>query len=117
MCFLEHVQASKINEAVTACNDVNEAAEIFQELFSCILDFHAPRKIFQTRKNYVPYLSDETKLLMAERDEEEATKLGDETLMEEFRKIRNQVRKKVKKVHSDYYKQKLSNKEVTSKKA
>ena len=59
VCFLEHVQASKINEAVTACNDVNEAAKIFQELFSCILDFHAPRKIFQTRKNYVPYLSDE----------------------------------------------------------
>ena len=43
------------------------------------------------RKNYVPYLSEETKLIMAERDalKEEGTKTGDEILHEEFKKKRN----------------------------
>ena len=76
---------------MTACDDLNEAAEIFQELFCHVLDRHAPRKVFQTRKNYLPYISEEIKLLMKERDalKEEATKHGDNELLKEYKKLRN----------------------------
>ena len=42
-------------------------------------------------KHYVPFLSEETKQLMKERNvlKEEATKLQDEKLMTEYRRIRN----------------------------
>ena len=59
--FLLDVQNSAINEAVLACENINEAADVFQELFGHVLDRHAPRKIFQTRNNYVPFISEETK--------------------------------------------------------
>ena len=63
------------------------------------MDRHAPRKVFQTRKHYVPYISEETKVLMAERDalREEATKHGDEELMKENKKLRIIVRHRLPK--------------------
>ena len=89
--FLVDIRNCCINESVTACDDLNEAAEIFQELFCHVLDRHAPRKVFQTRKNYLPYISEEIKLLMKERDalKEEATKHGDNELLKEYKKLRN----------------------------
>ena len=63
-------------------------------------------KTFQTRKNYVPYLSEETKALMQERNvlKQEATKTNDPVLMAEFRKIRNEVKKRVTSDEENYYK-------------
>ena len=76
--FLLDVQNCCINEAVLACNDINQAADTFKELFTCVLDRHAPRKVFQSRVHYVPFLSQETKILMKERDalQEEASHMG-----------------------------------------
>jgi hypothetical protein len=67
---------SEINRKVTEIEDVDEAAKMFQDVFCTILDKHAPVKIFQVRNNYVPYLSEDMKRLMVERDalKEEATK-------------------------------------------
>ena len=65
--FLTDFLNSGINQLVTAKDNVDEAAEVFQEKFCEILDFHAPIKTFQMRKHYLPQLSEETKLLIAER--------------------------------------------------
>ena len=62
--FLNDVRNSTINQDILKCNDIETAAETFQEQFGQILDKHAPVKIFQCRTNYVPYLSAETKILM-----------------------------------------------------
>ena len=117
--FLLDIQNCSIDEAVTACDDFDEAAQVFKDIFGHALDRHAPRKIFQTRKNYVPYLSEETKLLMAERDalQEEATKHGDRELMKEYKKLRNKVRHQLPKEQPDYYKKMFLDKTMSIRKA
>ena len=54
--------------SVYRCEDANEAAEIFTHKLTEILDRHAQVKVFQTRTNFAPWLSEETKQLMQERD-------------------------------------------------
>ena len=117
--FLQDIQNSCIDEAVTACGNLEEAAAVFQELFSHVLDRHAPHKVFQTRKHYVPFLSEETKLLMAERDalKEEATKNGDEDLLLEYRKLRNLIKHNIRIDEKNYYKVRFSDNKMTSKQA
>ena len=96
--FLSDVHERNINDEITAIDDIDEAALKFQEIFGSILDKHAPVKVFQIRKHYVPYLSEETKLLMEERDclKNEATVKKDEILLEEFKKKRNEVKVRCK---------------------
>ena len=54
--------------SVYCCEDVNKAAELFTQILGDILDRHAPVKVFQTRTNFAPWLSDETKNIMKERE-------------------------------------------------
>ena len=115
--FLMDVQNCCINEAVTACNNLEEAANAFQEIFVHVLDRHAPRKVFHTRKNYAPFISDDTKILIAERDalKEEATKHSDEELLREYRKLRNHVKRRIQDDKTNYYKTKFSDNKMTVK--
>ena len=117
--FLQDIHDTKINEAVTACDNIETAAETFQKLFGQVLDKHAPIKIFQSRKNYVPYLSKETKHLMDERNalKEEATATGDPELMKEFRVKRNEVKRRLESDEKEYYKNKFNDENLTVKKA
>ena len=55
--FLTDVYNSGINEEVTAVDDLEEAATKFQDMFVKILDKHAPVRVFQIKKSYVPYFS------------------------------------------------------------
>ena len=55
--FLTDIYNSDINRKVKAENDIEEAAKAFKDIFSEVLDFHAPIKIFQMRKNYSPEIS------------------------------------------------------------
>ena len=48
--------------------DVDDAVAVFSHLYLTVLDVHAPWVKFQKRKNYVPWLSEKTKLLIKERD-------------------------------------------------
>ena len=66
--FLKDINSSNLNEDVTAINNIKEAALEFERTFKEILDIHAPIKIFQTRKNYSPFLSDYIKTLLAARN-------------------------------------------------
>jgi hypothetical protein len=62
------IKALSINQKIMRCTDLETASRIFQEEFGKILENHAPVKVLQTRNHYLPYLSDETKLLMEERN-------------------------------------------------
>ena len=82
---------------MTGIDDIEEAAVEFQNIFKTILDKHAPMKTFQIRKHYIPYLSEETKLLMEERDalKQEATYHQDGVLLYEYKKKRNEFKESV----------------------
>ena len=53
--------SSNINQEVSESNDIDEAAEVFENSFRIILDKHAPMKTIQIRKNFSPFLSNNTK--------------------------------------------------------
>ena len=93
--FLVDILNSNLNEAVCACDDLEEASKLFEETFRNILDIHAPIKTFQMRKHYSPYVSDQTKLLMKERNElkEEATHCGNKESEKEFKKKGKAIKK------------------------
>ena len=104
--FLLDIHRSRINAEVLACEDLDTAASVFEERFTEILDFHAPVKIFQTRNNYVPYLSEETKMIMEERDalKKAATENMDEALFKEFKIKRNEVKMRLRLDEENYHK-------------
>ena len=51
--FLQDVNQCNINEAVTACTDIDDAAKTFQDLFSQVLDRHAPIKEIKKELCYI----------------------------------------------------------------
>ena len=65
--FLVDVANSDIDKEVTACDNVEDAATVFEQAFKTILDKHAPIRTFQMRKNYAPHVSETTKLLRKAR--------------------------------------------------
>ena len=89
--FLNDVRSSNIDDIVTTISDVDLAAQVFQNIFCSLFYKHAIVKVFQVRKHYVPYLSDETKILMAERDslKKESIKQNDPILHAELKLKRN----------------------------
>ena len=117
--FLIDIQNSNINIDVLACEDIDSAASVFQERFLEILNHHAPIKIFQTRKHYVPFLTEETKKLMEERDalKKVATENQDEILFKEFRIKRNEVKKRLPIDEENYHKNKFHDPNIDVRKA
>ena len=117
--FLLDIQSSSINADVLACEDIETAAAAFQDQFGKILDLHAPIKIFQTRKHYVPFLSDETKQLIEERNalKKVATNTQDEVLFKEFRIKRNVVKKRLENDEENYHKNKFHDPNIDVRKA
>ena len=68
---------------------------MFSSIFRSVLNRHAPIKVYNQRTNYRPFLSDMTKQIMKERDskKEAATRNSDPILLEEYRRLRNRVKK------------------------
>ena len=95
--FLCDVNNSDMNVNVPQAENLDEAADIFEKTFKSILDAHAPLKTFQMRKNYSPFITQETKDLIAERRtlQEEATRTGNLVLLKEFRNKCKEVKKAI----------------------
>ena len=117
--FLLDIRSSSINEDVLACDDIDSAATVFQEKFLDILNHYAPIKIFQTRKHYVPFLSEETKKLIEERDalKKAATEKQDKVLFKEFRIKRNEIKKRLPIDEEYYHKNKFNDPNIDTRKA
>ena len=105
--FLTDILNSTIDNDVTGSNDIEEAAEIFEQGFRSILDKHAPIKVFQMRKHYSPYVSELTKNLIKQRNylKEEAIATGDKNAEKAFKKKGKEIKKALT-VDKDNYFQK-----------
>ena len=76
-----------------------------------ILDNHAPVRFFQTRKNYAPWVSKETKILIEERDKlkDESTKSDDPEVLRRYKILRNKIKSQLANHEKkEYYKNKFS---------
>ena len=114
--FLREVKNTDFS-SILEKTDVNDASESFAEIFGNILDNHAPIKVFQTRKNYAPWLSDSTKCEINERNElklQSAT-CNDPEILKQYKTLRNRIKSKLKNEKIEYYRNKLENRKATVK--
>ena len=121
--FIEEDFLADISEVdwseVYAAKDVDKAAEILTRKFANVLNVHAPWIIYQQRKHFSPWLTEETKELMRQRDlwkqkAKELAMLSPSTVTEEqqlaweeYRKFRNKVNNKKVYDEKNYKKAKI----------
>ena len=103
--LLVDIANSNIDRDVTECDNIEDAAKVFEESFKPILDKHALIKTFQVRKHYAPYVSDSTKKLMKERKElkELAANTGDKEAEKKAKKKGKEIKKALKEDEKIYY--------------
>ena len=89
--------------------DVDIGVKMFTEKLVGILDRLAPVRTIQTRRKYVPWLSQETKVLMQQRDQAQATaartQCQDDWRI--FKNLRNQVTSRLRTEESNWQSSKL----------
>ena len=102
--FLREIKYTNF-EDILNINDPNEAAEKFTDIFSRVADNHAPIKVFQTRPNYAPWVSDATKQLMSDRNDlkKESVRSADPEVLRKYKSLRNVIKEINENEKSDYY--------------
>ena len=106
---------------VLYCDDLDVAAEILTRKLRNLLNVHAPWIVFQQRKFFVPYLTEETKKLMMQRDKlkQEAKDLAlrdkgrhvsveQRLAWENYKKLRNKINNSKKHDEKNYKSRKIS---------
>ena len=90
--FKDNIKSCGLEE-VYLCTDANSAAEVLSKKLTMVLDMMAPIKKFQTRTNYAPWISKETKELKNKREaaQKKATETGNHEDWRMFRVLRNKV--------------------------
>ena len=107
--FMSDLESIKWWE-VYQCDHVETAVDLFTNNFVSLLDRHIPLKVIQTRTKYVPWLSDQTKQLMDERDlaHSLAASSNRQDDWTTYKKMRNKVTTKLRLEESSWRKSKLS---------
>ena len=102
--FLQEIKYTDFG-GVLEEEDADKAAELFSEIFCSVLDNHAPIKIFQTRNNYAPWLSDATKEEIKKRNrlKAESTTTDDPEVLRNYKSLRNRIKAKLSKEKLAYY--------------
>ena len=113
--FIENLESSDLEE-VLACSDVNDATELFVDKISRVLDEMAPIKTIQTRTNYVPWLSEDTKKLQKEKidAQKKAATTDNPEDWREFRSLRNQFTSRSRADKEAWEKEKLDDQQHSS---
>ena len=100
---------------VYSCENVDTAVQVLTDKISDILNRKdmAPVKMFQPRDHYAPWLSDETKIIMGQRDN--AQTLYNSSLSaenwESYRQLRNSVTRRLRNEKVDWMKAKIQSSE------
>ena len=110
----DSLDAGKFDTVLNATNP-DIAAAHFSGIFSSILNKHAPLKTFQVRNNYVPWISNETKEAIKKRDKlkVEALAENDMNKLNDYKVLRNRIKKQLVTDKTEYYKGKFYNKEAS----
>jgi len=108
--FRSEVAATNMLE-IYLSSDVNEAVGLLTRKLTTALDKYAPIKTIQIRKHYAPWLSEETKLLMQERNRAQQAALisKDISLQREYRNLRNRVTNMMRSDKNSWEVKRLSN--------
>ena len=107
--FLHYVKKLPMWQ-VYRCEDPGIAVEVLSQFLSCILDTVAPVRKFQVRKNYCPWLTNETKWLISDRNaaQKKAAETKNPYDWKQFKFLRNKVTSRLKAEKDAWQKRKLS---------
>ena len=86
-----------------AAGDPNIMASSFHDLFSSILEVHAPLKRRKVSSNNTPWISPLIKNLMRERDQAKKRAEKDHNVWPRYKKLRNKVTSELRNSVQDYY--------------
>ena len=113
--FKDRIEECRL-EDIYSCSNVDIAAELLTNKITHILDDMAPIKRFQTRTKYAPWLSNESKQLIAEREaaQQKASLSDNPEDWRAFRALRNQVTSKSREDKRKWEKMKLDPSENNS---
>ena len=114
--FLTEVYKSNINQGVRKSNDVDEAPEFFENSFRSILEEHAPKKTVKIRKNFYPFISDNTKEIILNRKAllEDTAKTDFKVLKKEVNILGKTIRKEIDNARKEYFENKFIHKKDSS---
>ena len=107
--FVRLLSESNVDEVLT-CSDANYAVNLLTNKINYILDILAPIRTIQTRANYVPGLSTETKQLQKQRNsaQKRAALTGNPEDWRIFRSLRNRATASVRKDKARWERNKFS---------
>ena len=107
--FLREVKYTDFSTVLSEKNE-NLASQKFCKIFCSILNNHAPVKVFQSRKHYAPWLSNETKQMITERNslKLQSTISNDPQILKEYKKLRNQIKAGLPSEKESYYKKRFN---------
>ena len=113
---MKNAKAIGVFREMFECEDIDDAVKVFTEGFRMVLDKHAPLKIIQNRVNYQPYVSEDIRKEMSERDllKEKAAESGNSADYENYKIKRNLVTYKMRTAVKSYYCEKFSNEQASS---
>ena len=96
---------------VLQIQNINEASCVFSGIFRTILNRHAPLKVIQIRNNFCPWISNETKTLIHERDQLHKNAVAKQcnVSFDAYKRLRNQVSSRLSSDKINYYKNKFYN--------
>ena len=114
--FLREVKYTDFSEVLNE-EDVDRAAKLFSKVVGSVLDNHAPVKVFQTRKNYAPWLSDAMKEDIKERNKVklESTTSDNPEVLKKYKTLRNSIKARLSAEKMNYYSGKFKDKDITIK--
>ena len=120
VAFLHDIEQAKVAgnfRDVHNADNPDDAFTAFEKAYCEVLDRHAPIKVIQNRKDYVPYISPQLEKLMAERNrlKENAAITGRLDDYNEYKKKRNEVSSLLKNSEKEHYGNKFENANVETK--
>ena len=91
---------------VESFDDINDAASAWNSLFVDVANRHAPIKRLKTKGALKPWITNDLKELMAERDYafKIAKRLGGQQQWDNYCKLKNFTNRKIKAAEAEYYK-------------
>ena len=104
--FLSDLQNTNWEMATrAACNDPNTLANYFHDLFHSILDVHAPLKTrkYTTVQAPSPWITPYIKNLIYERDRAKRKAERDQSIWQEYKRLRNRVTSELRRGVETYY--------------
>ena len=107
--FLKELSMVNFNEIKNVTSDPNQMWLLWKNLFLNTLDMHAPISEIRIRGNNLPYITAEMRKLIRTRDylKKKANKTGSKYLHQAFQQIRNKVKYGIRKLRSEYYRNKI----------